>query len=448
MTAARSPILLIPESVRGAVNAHLPGHLGEIGIGNRCGFPNSHEPCVRPQFAADNIRFMGEQKMKSARVTQLDGLRGMAALAVVMCHALSVFPGIGNVFSNRFSGLNGLETGIVFSPLHVLWNGNAAVHIFFVLSGFVLILPFTRPGSTVAWGPYYAKRLLRLYLPVWGSLVLAVMVMLLIPRSSSPEQSAWANMYAIAPSVGDAFKDALLLLDASGINTALWSLKWEVAFSLLLPAYVFFALRWRSLWHVKIGFALLLTLVGAWRNLEWLSYLPIFAIGATLGAERERVRNVTRRLPSFLWILVAVLGLVLANAEWISPGQPTFGVRSVITAGATLLVLLFVSWTPAENLGNTSLAQWLGRVSFSLYLVHLPIVLAGAALFRSVSLPLAVVVSVAVSLLVAEVFYRHVERPAHMLSIAVGGLVNSRINRGREANTTELSQEAPRNTVP
>ncbi|CAN7495530.1 acyltransferase family protein [Arthrobacter sp. LjRoot14] len=218
-------------------------------------------------------------------------------------------------------------------------------------------------------------------------------------------------MYALSPRAAAALKDALLLLNDSGINTALWSLKWEVTFSLLLPAYVFFVRRWRNLWHVKIGVALLLTFIGAWRNLEWLSYLPIFAIGAVLGAERLRIRDLTRRLPSVIWVLIAALGLLLSNAEWISPGQPTLGVRSVFTAGATVIVLPLVSWTAAEKLGNTSLAQWLGRVSFSLYLVHLPLILGGVTLLGSVSLPLAVVVSVAASLIIAEMFYRASSAP-------------------------------------
>ena len=101
-------------------------------------------------------------------------------------------------------------------------------------------------------------------------------------------------MYVIEPSVGQVLKDGLLMLNASTINTPLWSLKWEVAFSLLLPAYVLIALRWRRFWHVKIGLALLLAVVGALQDVDWLSYLPIFAIGAVLGAERERIRELTR----------------------------------------------------------------------------------------------------------------------------------------------------------
>jgi peptidoglycan/LPS O-acetylase OafA/YrhL len=327
---------------------------------------------------------------------------------------------------NRSAGLNTAETWAVFSPLHVLWNGTPAVHVFFVLSGFVLVLPFTRAGAARSWAQYYAKRFFRLYLPAWASLAMAVALMALIPRSASPLQSAWADMYVTDPSVGQVLKDGLLLLTASTINTPLWSLKWEVAFSLMFPAYVFIALRWRRFWQVKIGLALLLALTGALLDLDWLSYLPVFALGAVLGAERERIRELTRSWPRLVWFLVAAAGIFLANAEWVSPEQPIPGVEAVVTVGATLIVLLFISCNSAKRLGDTAAAQWLGRVSFSLYLVHLPIILAGVTLLRSVSLPLALAVSLAASLLVAELFYRYVEQPSHRLSMAVGRAVGRR----------------------
>ena len=130
-----------------------------------------------------------------------------------------------------------------------------------------------------------------------------------------------------------------------------------------------------------------------------------FAIGAVLGAERERISELTRSWPGFVWFFVAAGGLFLANAEWISPEQPVPGVEAVVTVGATLIVLLVVSCGSAKRLGDTAAAQWLGRVSFSLYLVHLPIILAAVTLLRSVSLPLALAVSVAASFVVAELFY-------------------------------------------
>ena len=383
-------------------------------------------------------------KSGQSRVTQLDGLRGLAALVVVACHIMSTLPGIGSaVNGNRSAELTTAEAWAVFSPLHVLWNGTPAVHVFFVLSGFVLVLPFTRPGAARSWTQYYAKRFFRLYLPAWASLAVAVALIAVIPRSASPLQSPWADMYVIEPSVGQVLKDGLLMLNASTINTPLWSLKWEVAFSLLLPAYVLIALRWRRFWHVKIGVALLLAAVGALQDVEWLSYLPIFAIGAVLGAERERIRELTRSWPRFVWFFVAAGGLFLANAEWISPEQPVPGVEAVVTVGATLIVLLFVSCGSAKRLGDTAAAQWLGRVSFSLYLVHLPIILAAVTLLRSVSLPLALAVSVAASLVVAELFYRYVEQPSHRLSMAVGRAVGRRTRRDAPENPSTHATPSP-----
>ncbi|MEQ4519568.1 acyltransferase [Pseudarthrobacter sp. B907] len=379
------------------------------------------------------------------RVTQLDGLRGLAALVVVACHALSTLPDIGRVVAgDRTAGLSNSEAWAVFSPLHILWNGTPAVHVFFVLSGFVLILPFTKAGAARTWAPYYAKRLLRLYLPAWASLAVAVALIALIPRTVSPLQSVWADMYVTDPNLGQVLKDAALLLNASTINTPLWTLKYEVAFSLLLPAYVAFAVRWRSLWHLKLGIAFALAMLGAVQHLDWLTYLPIFAIGAILGAERDRIRELTRSWPRLVWLLVAAAGLFLANAEWFSRDQPILGVEAVVTVGATLIVLVFLLCGSAKKLGDTAAAQWLGRVSFSLYLVHLPITLAGVTLLRHVSLPLALAVSVAASLVAAELFYRYVERPAHRLSIAAGRAVERRVRlRAGDATVAEASVESP-----
>ncbi|MFC8411511.1 acyltransferase family protein [Arthrobacter sp. NPDC057259] len=370
----------------------------------------------------------------STRVTQLDGLRGLAALVVVACHAISTLPWVGRVVSNdRSSRLTSPEMWAVFSPLHVFWNGTPAVHVFFVLSGFVLILPFTKSLPGRSWAPYYAKRLLRLYLPAWAALALAVVLMVLIPRTPSPLQSPWADMYVTTPDPGQVFRDALLLLNASTINTPLWTLRWEVAFSLLLPLYVFLALRWRRFWHLKLAIALGLAVIGGVFHIEALTYMPIFAIGSILSAERERIRELTSAWPRVIWLLLAAVGLYLANAEWISPEPPIPGIEAVITVGATLIVLVFLLSGSAKKLGDTSLAQWLGRISFSLYLVHLPIILAAATLLRGVSLPLGLVLGVAASFGVAELFFRYVERPAHRLSVAAGRAVERRITKGNRA---------------
>ena len=77
--------------------------------------------------------------MASSRLSSLDGLRGVAALIVVVHHSMLVSP---NLAAAYYGGeVEGLAANIVtYSPLHLLWGGKEAVVVFFVLSGLVLVL--------------------------------------------------------------------------------------------------------------------------------------------------------------------------------------------------------------------------------------------------------------------------------------------------------------------
>src|SRR5262249_7776852 len=87
--------------------------------------------------AGTNIAKLGPMRSDAARPTRfagLDGLRGLAAFSVFLGHTVRLIPGPR------------LSDRLMESPLRVLWDGTAAVDLFFVLSGFVLSLPFVGPG--------------------------------------------------------------------------------------------------------------------------------------------------------------------------------------------------------------------------------------------------------------------------------------------------------------
>lgn len=72
-------------------------------------------------------------EIKSLRFHELDGLRGLAALTVYFSHLIGTF----NFSSDYF-------TKVSNSPLHLFWHGEGAVQLFFILSGFVLTLPYRK----------------------------------------------------------------------------------------------------------------------------------------------------------------------------------------------------------------------------------------------------------------------------------------------------------------
>jgi peptidoglycan/LPS O-acetylase OafA/YrhL len=353
------------------------------------------------------------------RLTQLDGLRGLAAAVVVIHHLFLTVPTLAMAYKDRSVSFDVVEAWLVFSPLHLAWNGNAAVYVFFVLSGFVLVLPFVDGRATPRWVAYYGKRMLRLYLPVWASLALAVLLILTVPRVASTDQSWWVNNHAFPLTIDEVAHDSLLLAGTGLINGPLWSLRWEVLFSLLLPLYVLGAMRWRRWWWGKIPALLVITAVGAFAKQEWLFYLPMFGIGAVLGAERMRLLGLVRRIQPISWAGLTVLALLLLNADWLR-AESVPGAGVLVSGGASLLVLVFIAWEGAAALGDSRIAQWLGRISFSLYLTHVPVVVSVTLLLGSTAPWLTMITALAASLLVGELFYRLVEGRAHTLASAVG----------------------------
>jgi peptidoglycan/LPS O-acetylase OafA/YrhL len=95
------------------------------------------------------------------RLHSLDGLRGLSALVVVLHHALLVVPALAAPYYDQGPAASGsAEWWLSHTPIHALWEGKAAVYVFFVLSGFVL--PLLAHRAQFRWSVYYPQRLLRL----------------------------------------------------------------------------------------------------------------------------------------------------------------------------------------------------------------------------------------------------------------------------------------------
>src|ERR1017187_3352351 len=91
------------------------------------------------------------QNAPSHRFRSLDALRGIAALVVVVQHVMLALP-------------DGIRGQLGFIELAFAMAARFAVMLFFVLSGFVLSLPYFA-GKNLAYGPYLVRRFCRLYLP-------------------------------------------------------------------------------------------------------------------------------------------------------------------------------------------------------------------------------------------------------------------------------------------
>ncbi|MWB97962.1 acyltransferase family protein [Agromyces seonyuensis] len=347
----------------------------------------------------------------SSRFAGLDGLRGVAALVVAVHHALLTVPAFAAPYYGRPVEGRLVEL-ITLTPVHLLWAGTEAVYLFFVLSGFVLAKSAQSPRFD--WFRYVPSRLVRLYLPVAAAVVFAAVTIALVPRTE-PQASPWLEARPDAYGPTSVISDLFLVSGVSRVVSPFWSLQWEIIFSLLLAAFVAVAVKLRP-WIVVVV-SITLSTVGAVAPHPALQYLPMFAIGvalAQLRPEQSKAVGAFRGIVLPLALLVAALlatvshWLLLGRVpdEWLIPIA-----HPLALLGVTTLVVLAAWWPPLSRFLAWRPLAWLGLISFSLYLVHEPIVIAMAFFTENSYAPL--LIGVPLALLVAWGFFHLVERPVH-----------------------------------
>jgi peptidoglycan/LPS O-acetylase OafA/YrhL len=379
----------------------------------------------------------GSSPASESRVRSLDGLRGLAAFVVLFHHALlASAPTLAGTYLARIYEYDYLPIPagllpskgspgwlISYSPLHIFWAGPEFVVVFFVLSGFVLSLPASR-GGHMRVAAYYPARLLRLYLPVWGALVFATAMHLAVGHDVVGGATWWLDSHSHPLTFGALREDALLTSKAGdfGFIGVLWSLRWEVLFSLMLPVLLVIPLGSRA---VRVAVVLLSFTLLLYGEGSFTSYMPPFVLGMVLAFEVERIERVALLLRSRSMASRAaklVLGgacVCLLTADWwIVEGRTADALISLGACLAVVCALILVSW---RRLFESTPMQWTGRRAFSLYLVHEPLLVALAFALGGLVAPLPfLILASVVSIGVCAIFFRFVEAPSHHFARALG----------------------------
>ncbi|HET8931579.1 MAG TPA: acyltransferase [Acidimicrobiales bacterium] len=396
------------------------------------------------------------------RLDALDGLRGVGALVVVVYHTLGFSAWFRQgMYDYRADGA--LEWIAAFSPARVLLDGRPAVMSFFVLSGFVLTRSFWK-GRSGAWFRYYVRRLIRLYPPVLASAVLAVGLLALrqaidgTGRGVVDLGAAGTSVSKLATNVG-----LLGLIDAP-LNVVWWSLRWEMWFSVLLPVILMALVvigcgphrRFRATPAIFGLACVILVGLQPWIRLTYetsfsttraILYLPMFGVGVALAAFEKPLADYDWPRPRIGWLLLAMSFALIAvrgpmgwltMTDRIDPRLGSGLTEALPLAGVGLFIVLLVSWPVTTRAMSARPLVWVGERSYSLYLVHLPLITLLGAVFAVDGASLwFIAVCVASSLGAMVVFYHSVERPSAELASRLG---RPRPGRHRDDETSDAAR--------
>lgn len=331
----------------------------------------------------------------------IDSLRAVAAIIVVVDH-LKITP--PDLFAAHATG----PFAALRLVLNCLFNGPAAVIIFFVLSGFFIHLPQTRPAAVLNIARFYVRRGVRIGIP--AACAMAVY----------------------------SYLQHIRFFDIN--DTVLWSVICEAIYYFLYPVILLAGKRfgWPTLVVGSYLIALTFCLIHlpelradnsyiALKSWTWVVGLPCWILGCWLAENRQKFKATTRTKIWLIRVAIFSLAFVFRIAK--------FHFHSVFFSSCftlNFLALLVAPWigielASAAKLGTSRLLEWIGQWSFSLYLMH-PVVpkllaMTGAArLFHSEAYYLLIN---AASYILAYCFYRVIEKPTHRLAIELSRRVRA-----------------------
>ncbi|OLS38434.1 acyltransferase [Bacillus sp. MRMR6] len=373
----------------------------------------------------------------NSRYKELDSLRGIAAMSVFLFHIAMILP-------DSWKG-DILWDILFFSPLHIFFTGEQPVILFFVLSGFVLSLVYFS-GKKISYPSFITKRIFRLYLPYAVSIVVAITLCLLFSKQGNDNLGNLFNIVWMDPMNISSVLDHFLFIgnyNVYSFNIVIWTLIHEMRISFILPLLVVFAIRFG--WKINLTIGIGLATIGAAFHLLYqdsyqpfyksLIYILMFIVGILLSKNRNYLISMFKSFTKGRKIVIALFGTILyIYADLLI--NPLL-IDWTATLGVSILLIVSLSSQVASKILLLKPLQFFGKVSFSLYLYHFPILLCLIYIFYE-KLPLIIIVclSVILTIIVSSIAWLTIEKPSIRLANHLSSKLNKQfpvvINREKE----------------
>jgi len=349
---------------------------------------------------------------KNGRIHYIDGIRAFGALAVVIVHILQMrglrLETAGVIPGFDYSGAlgSGLGADLIRMVFPIFLNlGSLALKLFIVVSGYTIMFPVVKSKDGLPKGGikgYIQRRIKRIWPPYYAALAISILVILLIPGMNTLTFNRYHDI-ALPLSPEAVLTHALFIHTwfpqyAQTINTPMWSIAVEEQIYILFPLVLL--PFWR---HRNSVLMIVSAMVVAWVPMLVLPlevyhstrawFLILFAFGAagiSLNySNRPREMMLRKKMP-WGWLAIGLLGAWFIAAK-VAPkllgfDDPASLMRleaftDVLFGGAAMSFLVHSTevwkvgipkWSIVGIL-NWKPAVRLGLFSYSLYLLHVPI---------------------------------------------------------------------------
>lgn len=342
------------------------------------------------------------------RLRHIDALRAIAALLVVWLH-------VGDAFV-RFDPRGIAAGNLLYLIPKSIDVGRIGVVVFFLISGFVI--PFSiHPDRAAPIGSFVIKRLFRIYPAYWLSVPLGALTGFWI----------WGAHFS-AP---DVLINLTLLQDVFGVQGAeglYWTLLVEIVFYALCVALLLgnslFNMRRVCALAIVLGFGYSFAMLATWIGAPVMNANAAFwmvNLSTMLCGTLYRSCVVDNKAAADPWLRAAVYGLLSYYLVILPSGAIwAHGFEHNAPISYALGLLVFILGTSAVRI-RTRLTDWLGQISYSVYLFH-PVIFMTllwwllrqppGSWWRSQHLSIYLLINTVLTIALADLVYRLIEKPS------------------------------------
>ncbi len=363
------------------------------------------------------------------RFYYLDSARGVAAMSVIVWHFIAAFTYLAQ------------QNTLSVSPLHLLWYGEADVIFFFVHSGFILAYSYTGNDKLLTVNSY-TRFLIERFFRIYPLFIFILAISYIVKQSVFPlsdgsftsehMQIFWNHPYTIST----VLKEAILFIaiPKEGNLRLLpqdWTLTIEIVVGALIPLMGVLMRKNKWFYWPVIFLAIYL--------LRLNTFIFEFACGVFLFYSWPGIQHLWKKINFSLKMVIFSTGIVLYSCLFYFPSLFNFsrvlirpGIdRFMVTSGCCLLFIVIISSSVVQKLLSLPWLVKIGRICYSIYLVHMLLLICFADYFMHLLhhwltlndfsyVLIAFIVFIAATILISMVTYSFIEKPFNKLGKRLG----------------------------
>jgi peptidoglycan/LPS O-acetylase OafA/YrhL len=352
------------------------------------------------------------------RIKGLDSLRGIAAGTVVIAHACDIL-----IKGHSFDE---------YTPLYLFRAAHESVIFFFLLSGYVLTYQIQN-RNYFNYLEFITLRFFRIYIPYFIIIIFTFILFIIFHGNVDSAGLVWCKKLSF-----NALINHLTLIgnfNTNDYNPVIWSLVHEMRVAIIFPTLLFIiSFKWPNALLVAILLSLTAGIgitygfnpSNGYNNsyLYTIHYLSLFVLGALIAKHNDILnswyRKVTYKTRMFL-LLLSLLVFNYSRMLFLIPHRFKLYQAAVfneiiadwLTAfAAGYFIISVIQIVAKKNWLLQRMPMALGKISYSLYLIHLPVILICFIIFSNFSKITIIAIAIFIAIILSTFANKYIEKPS------------------------------------